>query len=97
MQAERRRGFWIVPRMPGRLPSRAWARLRRRVFDAYNWRCGCGCGRIAEELHHVDGDRSNNDPANLLPLAKTCHVAEHDRLKGQPLARRWRELVRELG
>lgn len=64
-------------------------------MDAHNWRCGCGCGRIAEELHHVNGDRADNREANLLPLAKVCHLKEHDPLDGQPEAQRWRDLIRE--
>ena len=84
-----------MPRAPGRLHWRAWARLRRRVLDAYDWRCGCGCGRIAEEVHHVNGDRRDNRERNLLPLAKCCHLRLHDPLTGQPDAQAWRDLIRE--
>ena len=85
-----------MPRARHRLHWRPWERLRRQCFDAAGWRCACGCGGLAEELHHVNGDRSDNRVENLRPLAKACHVREHDRLKGQPLAQRWRDLVREL-
>ena len=83
-----------MPRAPGRLHWRAWERLRREVLDAHNWRCGCGCGRLAEEVHHVNGDRTDNREANLLPLAKVCHIAIHDRLRDRPQARAWRRMVR---
>ncbi len=65
-------------------------------MDAHNWRCGCGCGRLAEEVHHKDFDRGNNSPGNLLPLAKVCHLREHDRLRDRPRARAWRDAVMEL-
>ena len=85
-----------MPRAPGRLHWRAWERLRRATLDAAGWRCErCATGPPLE-CHHVDGDRENNDPANLEVLCPPCHLAEHDRLKGQPLAQRWREMVREL-
>ena len=61
-------------------------------MDAAGWRCVCGA--VAFEVHHVDGDPSNNDPDNLRPLCKGCHLSLHDRLAGQPKAMRWRELVR---
>lgn len=85
-----------MPRAPGRLHWRAWERLRRRVLDAVGWRCE-RCGDAGPmEIHHRDRDRTNNDPANLEALCRGCHLAEHDRLKGQPLAQAWRRMVREL-
>jgi hypothetical protein len=29
------------------------------------------------EVHHVDGDRNNNDPDNLVPLCRDCHTKLH--------------------
>ena len=84
-----------MPR-PGRLPSRQWERLRRRVLDAQNWRCERCRNGPPLEVHHRDGDRTHNALSNLEALCVRCHLAEHDRLKGQPLARRWRAMVREL-
>ena len=86
-----------MPQAPGRLHWRpTWERLRKRVLDSQNWRCGCGCGRLAQEVHHRDHDRSNNSVDNLVALATRCHVLIHDRLKDRPKARAWREFVREL-
>jgi hypothetical protein len=36
--------------------------------------CGSGENVIA---HHVDGDRSNNDPDNLRPMCRSCHLSVH--------------------
>jgi hypothetical protein len=29
------------------------------------------------DVHHIDGDRANNDPANLSTLCANCHRLEH--------------------
>jgi hypothetical protein len=29
------------------------------------------------EVHHVDGDRNNNEPDNLIPLCRDCHMQLH--------------------
>ena len=76
--------------------TRAYRRLRRRILDAAGWRCA-QCGRAGPlELHHGDGDRTNDRPANLRPLCRPCHFAAHG--YGPGLNRRaWRaELARLL-
>lgn len=32
------------------------------------------------QLHHIDGDRSNNDRANLAVLCKDCHASAHTKI-----------------
>jgi hypothetical protein len=34
-----------------------------------------------EEIHHIDGNHSNNDPANLRVLSKSEHMSIHSALK----------------
>ena len=36
-----------------------------------------GKPHLATDVHHLDGNHSNNDPANLAPARKVCHSAEH--------------------
>lgn len=56
-----------------------------------NWRGGFGlyrnylkdcCERCGSQrylvVHHLDHDRSNNDPRNLETLCKSCHQKEHE-------------------
>ena len=68
---------------PGRLPWRAWERLRRKCFDRGGkygpWRCErCGNGPPLE-CHHRDHDRTNNNPSSNLEAlcagsANGCHA-----------------------
>lgn len=40
--------------------------------------CGRDSDRVAQfEVHHVDGDPTNNDPRNLLGLCLRCHRWRH--------------------
>ncbi len=34
----------------------------------------CWCGDIAD-IHHDDGDNTNNDPSNLIPLCRSHHTS----------------------
>lgn len=50
---------------------------RRTAFEAHGREC-TNCDAVDElEVHHRDGDRTNNDPENLLPLCTDCHSAVH--------------------
>lgn len=40
-------------------------------------RCGYNEFKCGVDIHHIDGDRANNDVANLLPLCAPCHRALH--------------------
>lgn len=87
--------------------TRAYQRLRRRILDAFGWRCACTgcracrlpdrCGRAGRlELHHVNGDRDDNRAENLCPLCRPCHFAAHGRTPG-PDRSEWRaEIARRL-
>lgn len=55
--------------------------IRRYLFDKYNNRCAmCGWGEmniwtgcIPLEIHHIDGDYTNNVESNLTLLCPNCH------------------------
>lgn len=57
-------------------------RLRRYFFDKYNCKCqNCGWGeenpithKIPLQLHHIDGDCTNNREENLKLLCPNCHA-----------------------
>lgn len=38
--------------------------------------CCAICGTANPQIHHIDGDHTNNDPLNLLPLCPNCHLTD---------------------
>ena len=51
--------------------------------------------RLADgfDVHHVDGDHSNNDPSNLILIEASDHIGQHAGVLGEGL-KRWRSLPR---
>lgn len=47
----------------------------RRIRAAYLRECPLcqRCGAVGQEVHHRDGDSSNNEPGNLETLCQSCH------------------------
>ena len=61
------------PADPGRVRGRRNQERRARLTAAQGGRCG-QCGAIAPlELHHLDHDPANDDPANHVMLCRRCH------------------------
>ena len=65
---------------------------RRIAFKSYDWKCHvCGFAEDLEytkgtkllkfpvilDVHHVDGNRTNNEVSNLIILCPTCHAKIH--------------------
>ena len=78
--------------------SREWRHLRIRVFASYGWKCA-NCGRSGRlELHHVHplAEGGTNEPYNLMPLCRQCHLAEHDRYGVLGARREWNDYLKEL-
>ena len=59
---------------PERLRGRRWLRKRLAVLKRAGFVCERCDSRIAEEVHHVDGDPANNRPENLTALCRRCHL-----------------------
>lgn len=52
---------------------------RKKAFRLYPTKCSC-CGYNKEkvlQIHHIDGDRSNNKKENLIILCRNCHGEIH--------------------
>src|SRR6266536_3193402 len=49
--------------------------IRKKVLAEFNHRCAI-CGEDKPQLPHIDGDPTNNDPLNLLPLCPNCHLID---------------------
>ena len=48
-----------------------WQQLRRAVLAAQPF-CR-SCGRLAQDVHHVDGNPANMARENLAPVCHACH------------------------
>ena len=53
-----------------------------RIWDketSYNSKCFvCDKTYFKLELHHIDGDRNNNDLSNALFICNKCHILIHN-------------------
>lgn len=50
--------------------KRTYIKVHRLVAEAFH-------GFAGDEVHHIDGDPSNNKPDNLNPLSKEDHINMH--------------------
>lgn len=55
------------PQVPKQLADRILVKSRHTC-------CICHTGRVTAQIHHADGDPSNNDEENLIPLCPNCHA-----------------------
>jgi hypothetical protein len=54
---------------------------RSTCFLYHKKRCVCCDEKKIVEVHHLDGNRKNNDPSNLIPLCPTHHQYWHSSYK----------------
>lgn len=64
--------------------SPGWKVLARQIRDRDEWTCqGCGERRMrwghGLHVHHIDGDKLNNDAGNLVSLCAGCHCHAHQK------------------
>lgn len=59
-----------------RIRSNLYIQLSRLVCEKYV------CDDLRnKEVHHIDGDKTNNDPSNLQVLSPTQHKLVHEEIK----------------
>ncbi|MGH2974640.1 MAG: HNH endonuclease [Solirubrobacterales bacterium] len=67
-------GSYCPDHRPRRPRGRQLARLRAQVFAAYGPCCrDCGRSDLPLEVHHINGDPSDNRIVNTIPLCGDCH------------------------
>ena len=73
-----------------RLPPN-WESLRRAALERAGYRSERNgkCGRL--EVHHINGDRADNRPENLMCLTRDEHILEHH--KPDPDRVAWRNYL----
>ena len=63
---DKKTGYWI---------STACPKIRAHVWV---WNCHYGQVKPKHHIHHIDGDKSNNDISNLQEWTVKDHLAKHD-------------------
>ena len=49
--------------------------LKRKIRERDNYICQITlCGKLGKTVHHIDYDKNNNEPKNLITLCKSCHT-----------------------
>jgi hypothetical protein len=52
--------------------------LKRSIFERDNFRCKT-CGKNHSIVcHHIDKNKQNNNPDNLITLCRSCHSKIHE-------------------
>lgn len=65
------------------MPTEDYRKIAFEVYDRECQKCGMVNADHIETfssgipVHHIDGDRTNNDISNLLPLCHDCHWSVH--------------------
>lgn len=74
-------GAWLYP---GEFHTKLREEIRER--DGHTC-CNPRCSKESDVLHvhHIDGDKKNLDPSNLITLCSTCHLRLHFYSRGQQL------------
>lgn len=62
--------WWKLPSRPD-VPQEV---ANKVLVQSRHTCCLCHTNRITAQIHHADGDPSNNDEDNLVPLCPNCHA-----------------------
>lgn len=71
-----------VPRVP------IHRKLKKAIFKAYGSRCAMCNSLEFLHIHHIDGNRANNNPRNLIALCTKCHYSR--KFRKEQLQAKWR-------
>lgn len=65
--------------------------LREHILQRARYKCenpDCKSG-VKPEIHHIDGNRNNNNPRNLIALCPNCHTRAGDGVYSNSQLRNW--------
>lgn len=55
-----------------------FAKIKQVILFIFNYECyACRCRKIDLHVHHINGNRFDNDAFNLIPLCNSCHILTH--------------------
>jgi 5-methylcytosine-specific restriction endonuclease McrA len=86
-------GTDLIDRVFEPIVARYEVARRPKLYRPYKTNHCERCGVVPNDpgrlhVHHIDRDRRNNDPANLMTLCRSCHRAEHRSGAPVPYAKR---------
>lgn len=72
--------------------------VRREVLIEASYRCAVPrcLTALAIDVHHIDENSSNNEPANLIALCPTCHAAFHRKIYSVEAIKFWKLMLQQL-
>lgn len=76
-------------------PSEFNKNLKKAIKQRDDFACqnpNCPHENRLLHVHHLDGDKANNDPDNLITMCDHCHHAIHPRMKKPPTP--WADFIR---
>jgi len=78
---------FICPVCKGGNYPRSYYRNKKIILERDNYKCQCcNTGNKSELIvHHIDCDKSNNSPSNLITLCGQCHMSLHGRFDKETL------------
>jgi len=71
------RRFMMRKQLAYLMENREWKQIRERVLKRDGYCCRITGSSKKLDVHHIDGNRSNNDLSNLVTLSRELHRAVH--------------------
>ena len=90
-----------------RRKNQQFNQIKKIVLFCYGYTCqSCFEFNFNLEVHHIDKNPEHNDPQNLIPLCKSCHLLVHKAVQTNRLRhlainnqeiKKLKKMLKELG